>query len=315
MGPLSRLSLLCLVSAIAIASNVTYGSNVAEAEVVSERLPGIPMELSPAAKQALQQSDKAFPSDDAGFSAYYRVEEDGSFSLEKDTVDNYIFSPLPDGGTALRATLVEIGENYTVATLTLLNIDSLESTVNLYYDDEGWIVAYLSRGESSALVWQANSADPVDPNMVEIGDTLLLEAINVVVDGGLGKTAIEDGDSGLGHYHWQFPNADNFLMMAVSREYQGEYPVQFAVPDSLTLLEVSASLWISQGEYPLAPCAKVTLDGTDLIPKQCLKGIYGNISDLINFEDTSIHTWKLIQSMRDEGGSGSLMMIIYETSG
>ena len=61
------------------------------------------------------------------------------------------------------------------------------------------------------------------------------------------KTAIEDDDSnGLGYYHWQFPEAENFLMMAIVRREKGEYPVQFAVPASLEIWEISASLWISQ---------------------------------------------------------------------
>ena len=317
MGPLSRLSLLSLVSAIAIASSVTYGSNVAEAEVVSERLPGTPMELSPAAKQALQQSDKAFPSDDAGFSAYYRLEDDGSFSLDKDTVDDHIFSPAEPGDTtvlAAPATLVDVGQNYTVATLRLKNIDGLESEVNLYYDDEGWIVAYLSNGEASANVWQAKDVDLERPVVADIGDTILLEAINVVIDEALGETAIENDDSDLGYYHWRYPTADNILMMAVTRKLQGEHLVQFAVPESLTLLEISASLWISQWTNPQAPCARVTLDGTDLIPEQCSTRIYDGIFNLTDLADTTGHTWKLIQSLPGEGASGSLMMIIYETS-
>ena len=128
---------------------------------MAEGLPGEPMMLTRAARQALQASDKAFPSADAGFSAYYRVGESGSYSLTKKTVDDHIFSPLDtsDGTDTTKrtapATLVEVGQNYTVATLTLQNIDGLASTVNLYYDDQGWVVAYLSKDEASAMVLQA----------------------------------------------------------------------------------------------------------------------------------------------------------------
>ena len=102
-------------------------------------------------------------------------------------------------------------------------------------------MAYLSSGVSSALVWQAKDIDVEDPLVEEIGDTILLDAINIVIDEALGETAIESDDTDLGHYHWQYPDADNFLMMAVSRQDQGEYPVQFAVPESLTLSEISSS--------------------------------------------------------------------------
>ena len=133
---------------------------------MAEGLPGEPMMLTAAARQALQASDKAFPSADAGFSAYYRVGESGSYSLTKKTVDDHIFSPLAADDTTKRtapATLVEVGQNYTVATLTLQNIDGLASTVNLYYDDQGWVVAYLSKDVASALVLQAYDIDEENP--------------------------------------------------------------------------------------------------------------------------------------------------------
>jgi len=200
--------------------------------------------------------------------------------------------------------------------MTLENIDDLESEVNLYYDDEGWIVAYLDSDEASALVWQAKGIDPENPSIDDddIGNTVFLNAINIVVDEALGGTAIEDDDPDLGHYHWQFPNADTYLMMAVSRQDQGEYPVQFAVPDRLTVTEISASLWISQLTNPAAPCASVTLDSSDLIGKKCEKGIYSGKVDLPLSAGPSGHTWKLIQSERDQGASGSLMVIIYGSS-
>ena len=188
--------------------------------------------------------------------------ESGSYSLTKKTVDDHIFSPLAADDTTKRtapATLVEVGQNYTVATLTLQNIDGLTSTVNLYYDDQGWVVAYLSKDEASAMVLQAREIDEESPLIDDddIGNTTLLDAINVVVDEALDETAIGSDDKGLGYYHWQFPNADNFLMMMISMKNTGEYPVQFAVPGSITVSEISASLWVAQDVNPLAPCATV----------------------------------------------------------
>lgn len=310
-------SILLVVAFIATFIYLEDGPNTAEASQIQGGLPGKTMVLNPAMRVALQSSDLAFPSESAGFSAYYRVEDSGSYSLDKGVVDDHIFSPVEPEDTTLRtapAALVDVGSNYTVATLTLQNIDGLESEVNLYYDDEGWIVAYLSSGVSSALVWQAKDIDVENPEVEEIGDTILLEAINVVVEEALGETAIENDDTDLGHYHWQYPNADNFLMMAVSRQDQGEYPVQFAVPETLTLSEISSSLWISQGTNTQAPCAKVTVDGSDLIAQQCTKGIYDAAVDLTNLADTTGHTWNLIHSERDEGGSGALLVIIYASS-
>ena len=172
--------ILLLTVSIAPVTYFGHSASIAEAKVTNEGISGQPMSLSPAARIALQEEDKAFPSDDAGFSAYYRMGESGKHSLNKKTVDDYIFSPVDPEDTTVRtapATLVDVGANYTVATLTLQNIDGLVSTVNLYYDDEGWIVAYLSDDEASALVWQAIDVDPNLPDPDEIGDTLLLDAI------------------------------------------------------------------------------------------------------------------------------------------
>ncbi|MDE2844485.1 MAG: hypothetical protein OXN21_14050 [Chloroflexota bacterium] len=266
----------------------------------------------------MQGTELAFPSDAAGLSAYYRREKDGSNSLDKDTVDDHIFGPLESGVNttlAAPAKLVDVGNNFTVASLSLKNIDSLTSSVNLYYDDEGWIVAYLPMDEPASQIWQAKDIDWETPLITDINDNTLLDAINVVIDEALEETAIDHDDAGLGYYHWQHSEADNFLMLAVSNEERGEYPVQLAVPDSLTVNEVSSTMWISQGTNPQAPCAKVTVDDTDVIAETCTKGIYSATTSLTKSDGTSTHSWKLIQTERDGGASGALLMILYSSSG
>lgn len=312
-----HLGVLMLAAAVGIPYPAEGSPGVLAAREYKLEPPSEPVALKVSARHSLQDSDTAFPSDSAGFSAYFRMERNGAYRLDKGKVDDHIFSPVEPEDSTLRtapATLVEVGENYTVATLTLENIDLSLSKVNLYYDDEGWIVAYLSSGEASALVWQAKDIDVENPSVDEIGGTILLESINIVVDEALEEDPIEADDAELGYYHWQYPDADNFLMMAVSRRDQGEYPVQFAIPDSLTISEISASLWVSQGSNSQAPCAHVTLDDADLIARQCSRGIYSATADLSSLSDTIAHTWKLIHSERDQGGSGALLMIIYQST-
>ena len=307
-----------LASLFFVVLNPAGPPDIVKGEVTEGPRPENRLGLTAAARQALQETDKAFPADEAGFSAYYRMVEEGSHSLEKGKVDNYIFSPIISGDTTVRtgpAKIVEVGDNYTVATLSLINIDNLTSKVNLYYDDQGWIVAYLPNDAPSSQIWQAREEDEEDPEVRDISNTTLLEAINVVVDDALKEMAIAPDDSGLGYYHWQHTTADNFLMMAIARTGQGEYPVQFAVPESLAVSEVSASMWISQGANVEAPCAKVTLDSTDLIAKKCERGIYSESGNLEDFKAKTAHSWKLIHSKQDGGGSGSLLMILYSSSG
>lgn len=269
------------------------------------------------AMQTTEEQELAFPADSAGFSAYYRLMDEGSFSLDKGTVDGYIFSPISAGDTGVRtspATLVSIGDNYTVARVSLENIDDIVSTVNLYYDDEGWIIAFLPKGTASSQIWQARKEDVENPRVTDIALTTLLDTLNVVISEALEKTAIEADEPDLGYYHWQFPTADNFLMMAVSRQNEGEYPVQFSIPESLDVSEISATLWISQDVNVDAPCARIEFDEADLIAKQCEKGIFSSIVDLSDFESEGAHSWKLVQSERNEGASGGLLMIVYSES-
>ena len=315
--PLAKLVFLSLIGLFALVANPTTGPGAASAEMVKEPFNGVELGLTPAARHALEESDdKAFPSADAGFSAYYQVGTKGSYGLNKDTVDDYIFDPLrSDDGTAMTgpATLVEIGDNYTVAQMHLTNIDGITSTVNLYYDDEGWVVAYLDNDADSSNIWYAKGVDAENPesNQVDLSKTTFLEAINLVVKDALVGMAIDDDATGFGFYHWQHTTADSFLMMAVVRKVQGPYPVQMAVPATLTVKEVSVTMWISQLNNAQAPCAKVTLDSSDLIGKVCTKGFHSESEDVDDFDDNTNHTWKLIQSDRDEGASGALMIILY----
>lgn len=280
-------------------------------------LTGTRLNLTPDAKEALQDGDLAFPSDSAGFSAYYRMMDDGNARLDKSKVDGHIFSPVEDGSTDVllkQADMVDIGDNYTIATLSLENVDAIPSEVNLYYDSEGWIVAYLPSGTPSSEVWQARGLDIENPKIEDISNTTLLDAINVVVKDALEETIIDTQNEKLGYYHWQHQEADNFLMMAISRDVVGEYPVQFSVPNTLTIQEVAGTLWISKGESAEAPCARVTLDDSDLISDKCTKGIFSMTRDLENFNARMGHSWKLEQTLRDEGASGALLMILYSVS-
>ncbi len=286
-------------------------------DAVGELEPSRPI----AARPILQSNDLAFPSDDAGFSAYYRLTEEGTFSLDKDKVDKYVFSRVGAGDTTVRtgpATLVDVGDNYTVATLSLANIDTTTSRVNLYYDDEGWIVAYLPRGEPSALIWQARDIDAENPEISDsdLDDNILLDTVNVVVSEALGESTVKHDDDGLGYYHWQYKEADSFLMMVVSTSNAGDsYPVQFAIPSTLTVAEISSSMWIAQGANSQAPCAQVTLDGEDLIDEECTRGIFSSTATLTRGAGTSTHNWTLNQSARDGGGAGSALLVLYSSSG
>ena len=280
--------------------------------------PDIILGLTAEARESLQNANLAFPSDQAGFSAYYRVATSTLGRMQKDTIDNYIFGPVPAGVISRRntaATIKDMGDNYTVADMHLLNINGIPSTVNLYYDDQGWVVAYLPKDAPSSQIWQAREVDENDPEMTgaDLGNTLLLDAINVALEEALEGTKIMPDDAKLGYYHFKYPNADNFLMMASARGDEGQSPISFTVPATLMVKEVSVTLWITQPAGEVAPCAKVALDDADLIAEKCAKGIYHASPNLTTFNAKTAHAMKLMnRSTSDEGAAGALLMVVYD---
>ena len=118
---------------------------------------GIRLELTAEASQALQGNTLSFPAADAGFSAYHRVPKaGGGFGLDKAAVDAALLAaPRPGSRRAGVATLLQTGNNYTIVQVPIANIDNLVTGVRLYYDVQGWVVAYFPRGEASSQAWQA----------------------------------------------------------------------------------------------------------------------------------------------------------------
>jgi hypothetical protein len=146
--------------------------------------PGITLGLAAGAREALQQSGSAFPDSNAGFSAYYWAPDGaGGFFLDKNAVDQALFSdPNPTSFRAGIGTLIDgQGSNYTVGSVPIFNIDGLTTTVHLYYDDQGWIVAYFPRGSESSRAWQAVNLNAENPVLTDVSRTVLMDAINDVL--------------------------------------------------------------------------------------------------------------------------------------
>ena len=152
--------------------------------------------------------------------------------------------------------MVSIGKNYSVASFPVLNIDDTTTSLQVYYDSDGWVVAYFPRGDESSRAWQAVDLDPENPTLTSLDRTTLLDAINAVVNEALNQPKVATED--LGFYHWEFPAANAFFMMANARGTEGSDSLSFAVPAGFTVHEASISLWVSGTE---GACADVSLDG------------------------------------------------------
>lgn len=308
-----------VVTALLILSTAMLGTAIAVAfsgtppEDDPAVVPGIALGLNANARESLLQSSQAFPGANAGFSAYYRVPNGaGGFGLDKNVVDQALFNnPNP---TLLRAgvgTLIETGANYTIGSVPIINIDGLTTDVNLYYDDEGWIVAYFPAGQESSRVWQAvgvgiENTTLGTPSSPPLSRTTLLDAINDILADALFTSPVTPEQ--LGYYHWQYPTATGFLMIATARGTIGTDLVSFAVPDNYTVQEVSASLWISQTDMP---CARLVLDGINLTGDQCNRSFHHVFPSLSNFNGLGAHSLELHHFNQDKGASGALVMIVY----
>jgi hypothetical protein len=270
--------------------------------------------LTGEAHRYLQATGSAFPAADAGFSAYYRVPQGDGFYLDKHVVDDALFdgSPPPFSRMAETGRLVVRGGNFTVGSLSLRNIDGsphvsegdLFSAVNVYYDNEGWVVAYLPRDSESSRVWQAADLDAENPYLDDVSNTTLLNAVNEVLDGA-GKGPI--GPQDLSYYHWQHPEATNFLMFAVALEGVGSKFVSFDVPASFSVVEASMAQWSTEA-IGGSPCNALTLLDDSQVFTSCGQEFLHDFVELTS----STHVIELRVDGTSEGGAaGSLAMIIY----
>lgn len=302
----SLLTLVAVALGAILAVTITFSGGSGEKDRAYS--PGITLGLTAEAREALQQSGNAFPASDAGFSAYYRTPDGaGGFALDKIAVDQALLNG--SNPTSLRAgvgTLIDMGNNYTVVSVPILNIDGLTTTVHLYYDDQGWIIAYFPRGSESSRAWQAVDLDPENPVLTNVSRTVLMDAINDVLVEGLNTPPVTHDQ--LGYYHWAYPAATNFLMIATARGLQGSDKVSFAVPASFTMHEVSASMWISQMNMS---CAHIILDGIDLMGNQCNRSFHYVFVNLSDFNSLTAHRLQLDHFSQDAGASGALVMLVY----
>ena len=274
--------------------------------------PRFALALTAEARQALQSTSNAFPSRNAGFSAYYRVPNaQNDFEPKKDLVDQALHDasseiPLVSGTPALQDT----GGSHSVTSLLVRNIGGHTTPVNVYYDAQGWVVAYFPRGTPSSQVWQVKTKDldPEKPKLEDVSHTVLLDAINAVVQGTLHQDPVTPQTGTLGYYHWEFPLATNFLMIASARGDVGTDVVSFAVPESFTVDEVSVSSWTT-GDG--GSCTRVDLDDGDVYDDRCGPGWNHTRAELSSFNQRTAHTMNLEHYGHDTGASGAMVMLVY----
>ena len=233
-----------------------------------------------AVSAAKDNSETAFREDLAGFSAYHRIPESQAGSGQdnpprlniKGITKRLTTEPNPDEddpsvgirGKGYIQDVLDVGLNFGIVTLPMVaavGVAVSPQDVAVYYDDEGWIVAYLTcvpaadgQGEATcepaAAIWKHDTVDK-QTTEEELGENLLALAINEVISAHnydlpkaerLAKVSHDgdaNGDNKVKYSDWQNPDCDAFVLFStISSETN---PVKFVIPHTIATGDIDAS--------------------------------------------------------------------------
>ena len=215
----------------------------------------------------------AFREEDAGFSAHHRVpdhfEGDGSNDPRPRLNVMAITEALledPDESNANRNVAgrhVDSGANFGIMILPMHaaigfgnQVEPREVTV--YYDDRGWVVAYLPADDPAAGIWRY---DAPDQQANDLQQNLLVLAINEVLIVATQNVPeiVKADDSTVGYYHWQHPEHNAFVLFSHESSGGISDPVRFVVPPTIPSIIASASVLITSRQTDNQPAATAEL--------------------------------------------------------
>ena len=272
-----------LIVMCAVASAVMLNGNIAES-AYSHSPAQLSITLTQPQWHVAAQSDAttAFREEEAGFSAFYRVpapaETDTSSEpaprLNVLAITATLLSPTTSGDAARAGagSIVALGDNYGIVSIPMFQTTEAakahvpSTSVNVYYDDRGWIVAYLPVGEPAALIWRHDELYDADG----LEENLLILAINEALTASDPSLAVVTHASA-GYYDWENPDCNAFTVFSDSTNGDvssdsptGEVPggVDFIVPSTIkTILSSAAVLITVQLEGGGEVWASVLIDG------------------------------------------------------
>ena len=276
----------CVIPALivmcAIASVVMLSGNIAESAYSHS-----PAQLSITLTQpqwhvAAAQSDAttAFREEEAGFSAFYRApaptETDTSSEpaprLNVRAITVKLLSPTTSADTvrAGAGSIVALGDNYGIVSIPMFRTTDVaevhvpSTLVNVYYDNRGWIVAYLPVGEPAALIWRHDALYGDNKNTTTsqgLEENLLILAINETLTASDPSLAVVTHESA-GYYDWENPDCNAFMVFSDSTDGGVSGGVDFVVPSTIkTVLSSAAALITTPLEDGGEVSAAVMIDG------------------------------------------------------
>lgn len=207
----------------------------------------------------------AFREEDAGFSAHHRVpdhaQDDGQDGLLPRLNVKAITDALlekPHENDYIRrgpGRHVDSGANFGIVELPMAVTRTRGSLtpirqVTVYYDDRGWVVAYLPADEPAAGIWRY---DPQDTGSApgdkanDLDQNLLLLAINEVLAAAKQDVPkiVDANQDTVGYYHWQYPDYNAFVLFGHEDDGKTSDPIRFVVPPTIENILASASVLIT----------------------------------------------------------------------
>lgn len=231
----------------------------------------------------------AFREQDAGISAHHRVpdhfqedgqQEDGQNDLHPrlnvTTITNALLEdPHPSNSKRqVAGRHVDSGGNFGIVELPMVVAPSRGTAaplrqVTVYYDDRGWVVAYLPADDPAAGIWRYG---PADQQVDDLEQNLLVLAINEVLSVARQDVRqIVDADRDtVGYYHWQHPDHNAFVLFNHESNGGTSDPVRFVVPPTIGNILASASVLITSipTQDQSTVTAELMVDGSAVVTVQ-----------------------------------------------
>lgn len=264
--------------------------------------------------------DTAFREEDAGISAFLRVgaQPGGSSQprLDINTIADALTSASQSTGIRNVGRLVDLGLNFGIVELPMqAAVISPYPTENVtvYFDDEGWIVAYLPHDRPAAALWKHGSADGESANDPKadqhLDRNLLVLAINEVMvaqDPSSGELKSSD----VTYYDWTCPDCDALaLFTGVSRGGTSD-EIKFVVPHTISLVQPSAAVVIIEPiDTGDSVTANVAVDGEVVVSANADRPL--NVADFNlrrDVESTSLHR-VVVNGPSDNVSVGAIMLL------
>ena len=257
---LSYAGVAVLVSLLLSIAVLLMPNRGAEGRYLRADMPGA-LELSnpgAAFHNADADASTAFREEDAGFSAYYRVPAPADADaprLNIKTITDKLRAP-PDENDTVRVQdspgeVVEQGVNFAIVTIKMKAAirQGDAQDITLYYDDRGWIVAYLRHDEPAAAIWRYRPLNAADGDTAKkpdelLADNLLILGINAVLKAN-NPAANAITHEMAGYHHWQYPQCDAFILFSNQTTSGKSDPVSIVIPPTISDIKASAAALIA----------------------------------------------------------------------